>query len=470
MPVSPAYRADPPFAALGEGFADAVAPAAFPAPKLRRWDARAAARIGLETLTDKEKLAHFARFEPLPGQPGPLAMRYHGHQFRSYNPDIGDGRGFLFAQARDRDGRLIDLGTKGSGQTPYSRFGDGRMTLQGGVREVIASAWLEARGVPGCAILALVETGETLKREDEPPPIRGAVLTRQQLSHVRIGTFQRHAAEQRPDRIAALMEHAIACYYPQLKDVPTDARPAAFLETAVEANARLAAGWMAAGYVHGVLNSDNMTVTGESFDYGPWRALPVFAPSFTAAYFDQTGLYSYARQAESTLWNLTRLAECLALIAPATEPLEAALKGFQALYADALAARVCARLGVVSEGREPDLALLRALFKFLAERLAPFEGAFFDLFGGPASEARLAQSPRARVYRGPAWDELRALLDARTPARPERLSHAYFQNPDPVVVTIDVVRAAWAAIAESDDWTPLETLLGRIEGSASALV
>jgi uncharacterized protein YdiU (UPF0061 family) len=469
MPVSPAYVPDPRFADLGEGFFDVVAPASFPAPTLRRWDARAAALVGLETLADQEKLAHFARFEPLPGQPGPLAMRYHGHQFRSYNPEIGDGRGFLAAQLRDRAGRLLDLGTKGSGQTPWSRFGDGRMTLQGGVREVVASAWLTARGVPGCAILALVETGETLQREDEPPPIRGAALTRLQHSHVRIGTFQRHAAEERPDRVAALLEHAIACYYPQLKDVSADARAAAFLEAAVAANARLAAGWMAAGYVHAVLNSDNMTVTGESFDYGPWRALPVFAPGFTAAYFDQTGLYAYARQAESTLWNLTRLAECLAQIAPATGLLEAALKGFQALYADALSARICARLGVLSEGRDADLALLRALFAFLAERLAPFEAAFFDLFGGPAGEARVTAGPRARAYRGTAWDSLRALLYARAPDRPERLSRSYFEGAEPVVVTIDVVRAAWGAIADADDWAPLETLLARIDESGEAM-
>ena len=140
MPVSSAYVPDPRFVALGEKFYDPMEPAAFPAPVVRLWDQRAAATVGLETLTDDEKLKHFARFEPLPGQPGPLAMRYHGHQFRSYNPDIGDGRGFLFAQLRDAGGRLLDLGTKGSGKTPYSRFGDGRMTLQGGVREAIAAA------------------------------------------------------------------------------------------------------------------------------------------------------------------------------------------------------------------------------------------------------------------------------------------------------------------------------------------
>ncbi len=468
MPLSPAYRPDPRFAQLGEGFADPVTPAAFPKPTLRHWDARAAATVGLEGLTDEERLAHFARFAPLPGQPGPLAMRYHGHQFRVYNPDIGDGRGFLYAQLRDRGGRLVDLGTKGSGQTPYSRFGDGRMTLQGGVREVIASAWLRACRTPGCAVLALVETGEPLVREDEPPPVRGAVLTRLQHSHVRIGTFQRHAYEGRKDRIAALTEHAIAAYYPHLEDQPADARPAAFLEAVVAANAQLAAAWMAAGYVHGVLNSDNMTVTGESFDYGPWRALPVYAPAFTAAYFDQNGLYAYARQAGSTLWNLTRLAECLAEVAPAIEPLQAALARFESLYAEALGARMCARLGVRPEGTEADLALVRALYAFLGARLPPFEGALFDLFGGPASRERLAASPRARHYRGPEWEALRARLDARAPERPERLEDGYFQGAEPVAVTIDVVRDAWSAIAERDDWSALEALLARIEAMERA--
>jgi uncharacterized protein YdiU (UPF0061 family) len=463
MPVSPAYRPDPRFAQLGEGFADPVTPAAFPGPTLRRWDGRAAARVGLETLTEEERLAHFARFTPLPGQPGALAMRYHGHQFRVYNPDIGDGRGFLFAQMRDRDGRLVDLGTKGSGQTPYSRFGDGRMTLQGGVREVVASAWLEACQVPGCAILALVETGETLTREDEPPPVRGAVLTRLQHSHVRIGTFQRHAYEGRKDRIARLMEHAIEVYYPALAAIAPETRPAAFLESVVAANAELAAAWMAAGYVHGVLNSDNMTVTGESFDYGPWRALPVYAPGFTAAYFDSQGLYAYARQAESTLWNLTRLAECLAEIAPAVEPLQAAINRFQTHYAEALGRCIAARLGVKPAGAEADLALLRALYTFLGVRLPSFEGALFDLYGGPASEARLAASPRARAYRGAEWEALRALLFAREPDRRERLASAYFQAADPATVTIDVVRGAWNAIAERDDWSALDTILSRID-------
>ena len=180
MPVSSAYHPDPRFATLGPDFADPVRPAAFPQTLLRFRNDRAAATVGLETLDDAEWLAAFARFEPLSdNQPQPLAMRYHGHQFRTYNPDLGDGRGFLFAQLREQgSGRLLDLATKGSGRTPWSRGGDGRLTLKGGVREVLAAEMLETLGVPTSRAFSLVETGEDLERNDEPSPTRSAVLVR----------------------------------------------------------------------------------------------------------------------------------------------------------------------------------------------------------------------------------------------------------------------------------------------------
>lgn len=463
MPLAPSYRPDPKLPALGPGFFDPVAPAKFPAPKLRVWDARAARSVGLDMLSARERERHFIEFAPLPENiEQPLALRYHGHQYRVYNPDIGDGRGFLFAQLRDGAGRLMDLGTKGSGRTPYARTADGRMTLQGGVREVIAARWLRALGVPGCDILALAETGEELVRQDEPPPVRGAVMTRLQHSHIRIGVFQRCAYEERPDRIAALLDHVVEAYFPVLGDLPVHERPAAFLEEAVRANAQLAAAWMAAGFVHGVLNTDNMTVTGASFDYGPWRALPVYAPDFTAAYFDEGRLYAYGRQPEAALWNLTRLAECLTLIARETSSLEAALGRFAPEYERALDARICARLGVVAQGAERDRALTGALYAFMHDRRPPFEGVFFDLYGGPASEERLAASPRVRAYAGAAWEGLRELLFARAPVDAARLEHAHFAKPDPASVTIDVVRDVWSAIAARDDWSALEALLGRI--------
>ncbi len=159
MPVDAAYTPQPVFAALGPEFSDPVAPAGFPQLTPRFWNARAAATVGLAGLTEAERAEHFGRFVPLPGQPGPRAMRYHGHQFRTYNPELGDGRGFLAAQLRAVDGRLLDLATKGSGTTPWSRSGDGRLTLKGGVREVLAASMLEALGVPTSRAFALYETG-----------------------------------------------------------------------------------------------------------------------------------------------------------------------------------------------------------------------------------------------------------------------------------------------------------------------
>ncbi len=189
------YRPSTAHADLGEGFYDPVEPADFPMRVVRYRDRRWAARIGLGELDEAAFEKHFARFLPLPeNYPHPLALRYHGHQFQVYNPEIGDGRGFLFAQAYDEKDRLLDLATKGSGRTPWSRTGDGRLTLKGGVREVLATRMLEALGVYTSKSFALFETGEPLVRGDEPSPTRSSVLTRLSHSHIRIGTFQRFAA------------------------------------------------------------------------------------------------------------------------------------------------------------------------------------------------------------------------------------------------------------------------------------
>ncbi len=469
MPVSPDYRPDPRFMTLGPEFADPVRPADFPQTLLRVRNDRAAASVGLQGLTDAEWLSHFGRFEPLPdNQPGPLAMRYHGHQFRTYNPDLGDGRGFLFAQLREAGtGRLLDLATKGSGQTPWSRRGDGRLTLKGGVREVLAAAMLEALGVPTSRAFSLVETGEALERNDEPSPTRSAVLTRLSHSHIRFGTFQRQAYHERADNIGRLVDHCVETYFPHLAEAPD--RAVALLDEAVGRTARLAARWMAAGFVHGVLNTDNMVVTGESFDYGPWRFLPRNDPNFTAAYFDQTGLYSFGRQPEAAFWNLQQLAGCLTLTAE-QEALVAVLNGFAAAYRDGLREAMIARLGVVSRGEEADIALVNAAFRALAEGGEPlrWEPFFFDWFGGPASETRALGGPRAAVYAGEAFVAFRRLLAEFAPDRPERLEAAMFGRDEPEELLIDEVEALWAPIAERDDWGPLEAKLARIEAARLA--
>ena len=467
MPVSPVYRPDPRFPELGPEFADPVRAEAFPETILRFRNDRAAATVGLDTLTDEEWIAHFGRFEPLPRNiDPPLAQRYHGHQFRVYNPEIGDGRGFTFAQMREAGtDRLLDLGTKGSGRTPWSRSGDGRLTLKGGVREVLATAMLEALGVPTSRSFSLVETGEGLERGDEPSPTRSAVLVRLSHGHIRFGTFQRHAFFERPDRITALTDHVIANYYPELEGA--NDRPVAMFQAVVARSARLAARWMAAGFVHGVLNTDNMNLTGESFDYGPYRFLPHNDPNFTAAYFDHSGLYSFGRQPEAVFWNLQQLAGALSLVA-GSEPLVEALNRFGTVYRDELTAAMLARLGVRRRGTEADATLVQAAFRAFAEggerlRWEPF---FFDWFGG--EERRALGGVRGGLYAEEGFAEFRRLLAGFQPDRPERLADPYFARPEPEELLIGEIEALWTAIAEADDWSLFEAKLARIEAARLA--
>ncbi len=469
MPVTDAYRPDPRFQRLGVDFADPVSPADFPQSIIRFRNHRASASVGLDALTDEEWRAHFARFEALPGnQTAPLAMRYHGHQFRVYNPDLGDGRGFLFAQMRETPGgRLLDLGTKGSGRTPWSRGGDGRLTLKGGVREVLATAMLEALGVPTSRSFSLIETGEGLQRNDEPSPTRSAVLTRLSHSHIRFGTFQRHAVLERPDLIAILIDHVVDCYYPTLAGAADPA--AALLETVVDRAAVLTARWMTAGFVHGVLNTDNMNITGESFDYGPYRFLPRNDPNFVAAYFDSTGLYSFGRQPEAVFWNLRQLAGAFSL-ATETQPLVDALNRFSAAYRAALSAAMVGRLGLAPRGAEHDVDLANAAFLALAEggetlRWEPF---FFDWFCGAASEARAMRGSRSSLYGGEASTAFRAILAQYQPLRPERLAHDYFARTGPEELLYDEIEALWSEIAERDDWTAFEAKLAGLEAARVA--
>ena len=469
MPLSPLYRPDPRFERLGAEFADPVRPASFPRSEIRFRNDRAAAAVGLDTLTDDEWRGRFARFEPIPdNQAQPLAMRYHGHQFRVYNPDLGDGRGFLYAQLREAGtDRLLDLGTKGSGPTPWSRAGDGRLTLKGGVREVLATAMLEALGVPTSRTFSLIETGEDLQRSDEPSPTRSGVLTRLSHSHIRFGTFQRHAYFDRADLIGELIDHVSETYYPELG--AAEDRPTALLTAVIGRAAHLAARWMAAGFVHGVLNTDNMNITGESFDYGPYRFLPRNDPNFVAAYFDQNGLYAFGRQPEAVLWNLQQLAGAMTL-ASETESLVEALNGFSGAYRDALRDAMLNRLGVVSRGEEADIVLVNLAFRTLAEagELVRWEPFFFDWFGGAASEKRALAGPRKTLYGGEQALAFRAALKDFETERPDRLADPYFAREEPEELLYDGIEAIWAPIAERDDWGAFNAKLAAIEAARIA--
>jgi len=423
----------------------------FPQTILRFRNDRAAASVGLGALTDEQWLQHFGRFNPLPDNlPQPLALRYHGHQFRVYNPEIGDGRGFLFAQMRDAAGRLMDLGTKGSGLTPYSRTADGRLTLKGGVREILATEMLEALGVNTSKTFSIVETGEALERNDEPSPTRSAVMVRLSHGHIRIGSFQRLLALEEREQMAALVAYCLEQFPgpPPPEDAPGRDEPAVILmHQLVERLADLAASWMVAGFVHGVLNTDNMNITGESFDYGPWRWLPAWDPGFTAAYFDQTGLYAFGRQPEALHWNCGQFAVAMRLLTEA-EPLLAAMNRFGDLYMRAIARRWCWRLGIEPQGLEQDTRLIGACEKAMRESKVQPDEFFYRHRGGRNAEG-----------------ELNELLASY---RPTNHYHPYWTGGAVQSMLIDEVETLWSAIDERDDWAPLHDKVAAIRRMGEA--
>ncbi|HAP10951.1 MAG TPA: YdiU family protein [Afipia sp.] len=463
MPVSPHYRASTSHAALGPEFYDVVAAAEFPDHILRYRNQRAAKTVGLDMLSDEEWIAHFGRFQPLAENfKEPLALRYHGHQFRTYNPELGDGRGFLFAQLYDDKGRLLDLATKGSGKTPWSRTADGRLTLKGGVREVLATAMLEALGVDTSKTFSLIETGEALVRGDEPSPTRSSVMVRLSHSHIRIGSFQRQAFLRSTENIQKLLDYTIRTYMPEVWRDDVAARAIAFLEEVCRRVARVGAQWMAAGFVHGVLNTDNINVTGESFDYGPWRFLPFLEPAFTAAYFDETGLYAYGRQPDALFWNVTRLAECL--LGLADQPsLEKALGVFEPAIRQEFTDAMLRRLGVQPRDAVSDNELVRALWIFLSETKAPFEQTFFDWFGGLKSAERAANSPSKDHYVNTAFAAVRDALKDFVPREGVDLNQAFFSRPVACSMLIEEVEAIWKPIADNDDWSVFHAKLQAID-------
>jgi serine/tyrosine/threonine adenylyltransferase len=449
---SSAYQPDPAILALAPWLASPVEGAPFPETRIRFRNDRAAASLGLAGLDDAAWAAHFGRFAPLPGNlPQPLALKYHGHQFRVYNPEIGDGRGFLFAQLRGADGRLMDLGTKGSGTTPFSRAGDGRLTLKGAVREILATEMLEALGVNTSKTFSVIETGENLWRNDEPSPTRSAVLVRLSHSHIRIGTFQRLLAIEDAESMASLVDYCLAQFpgRPPPADAPGRDEPAVqLMHQVVERMADLAASYMVAGFVHGVLNTDNMNVTGESFDYGPWRWLPAWDPGFTAAYFDHAGLYAFGRQPEALHWNCGQFAVALRLLADSA-PLIAALERFGPLYMTAVARRWCWRLGVAPQGVEADTQLVAACEAAMRESNAQPDAFFFSHRGGRGAPSG-------------------ALADALADYTPLPLTHEYWDDAAPQSLLIEEVEAIWAAIDEGDDWSLLHAKVAMLRRMGAA--
>ncbi len=440
-----------PLLQLGHDFYDAVQSAEFPEKKLRYLNSS----LNLNFPTD-----HLWHFKPLQNNlPDCLALRYHGHQFQHYNPDIGDGRGFVFAQllqSNPQNNQWYDLGTKGSGTTPHSRSGDGRLTLKGAVREALATEMLTSLGVDTSKTACIFETGENLIRNDEPSPTRSAVLTRFSRGHIRIGTFQRLAALNQIDNIKKLTSYCMNFYYQNeyIKiDLPDQNLLAArFFQVVCEKNADLVAQVMMAGFVHGVLNTDNINISGELFDYGPYRFMPQYDPTFTAAYFDYQGLYAYGRQPHSFFWNLNQLGFSLKKAYPDL-PFEQILENFSVDFNTSIQKYFSERLNLKFKTTEDCSVAISEFFKYLEKNKLFFEQTFFDFHSCKSTEV-LKKHPKAgsvvkALEKADILDESLAKSD-------------YFKNEKPQTLLIEEIETIWSAISENDDWSLFDKKLKSI--------
>lgn len=472
---------EPSIEGLGEAYWDGVEAAAFPQTRLRFRNDALLEQLGLDpaAVADRDFEAAYGRFEarqPL------LALRYHGTQFGTYNPFLGDGRGFLYGQLRDIRGDLQDLGSKGSGTTPWSRGGDGRLTLKGGVREIIAAEALHRLGVSTSRTLSLVETGEELYRSDEPSPTRSSVMVRLARTHLRFGSCERLLHRREPQQLERLWRHVQATYYPQLDQLEAEDRGLALYGELVERVARLAAEWMVAGFTHGVLNTDNMSLAGESFDYGPFAFLDSWDPGFTAAYFDQTSLYAYGQQPRVCHHNLRLLQEPLAMLWPRQE-LEQRLGRFGSVYTAHYRSRLMRRLGFDAALLEPGgkdwLAsdalpdLLLPTLQLLVDWPVAY-GSFFAclerhvaLAGLPAeAEALVPFVPGAPDPPRATWLAWRDVWWAwsQTWPHPETIAPSLARWNLPITPVRAEIERIWAAIDQRDDWSLLEDWLEQTRG------
>jgi len=324
------------------------------APALIKVNHPLARELGLDpaTLESAEGVAVLAGNAVAEGST-PIAQVYAGHQFGGFSPQLGDGRAILLGELERADGRLVDVQLKGSGRTPYSRMGDGRAWMGPVIREYIVSEAMHALGVPTTRALAAVSTGEIVLRE---APMPGAVLTRVAASHIRVGTFQYFAARQDTEALEVLTDYAIRRHYPDAEGAM------GLLKAVIAAQAELIAKWMGLGFIHGVMNTDNMTISGETIDYGPCAFMETYHPETVYSSIDHYGRYAYANQPQIAVWNLAQLATALlplmgedrdAAIAEATE----VVHGFADLYAAAWKRVFAAKLGLdPADERVPGIA------------------------------------------------------------------------------------------------------------------
>ncbi len=454
------FRFDNSYARLPERFFAKLPPTPVASPRLVRVNAALARDLGI----DPAKLASPEGVRVLAGNTiadgsEPIATAYAGHQFGGFSPQLGDGRAILLGEVIGRDGVRRDIQLKGSGPTPFSRRGDGRAALGPVLREYILSEAFAALGIPTTRSLAAVLTGEAVARETYLP---GAVLTRVAQSHIRVGTFQYFAAKGDFDGVKTLADHVIARHYPEARAAANPYR--AMLDLVMARQAALISQWLLVGFIHGVMNTDNMSISGETIDYGPCAFMDGFDPGQVYSSIDEGGRYAYGNQPRIAQWNLARLAETLLPLLDADQDAalgqaQAAIDGFGGMFDKAYAAGFRRKLGLMTD-ESGDLALGQGLLAAMAASKADFtltfrrlceavagrdkETALRGQFADTAALDAWLASWRQRLARdGHDWSRSQAMMRAANPAFIPR-NHR--------------VEAALAAALDSD-FVPFETLL-----------
>ncbi|ABD07200.1 Protein of unknown function UPF0061 [Rhodopseudomonas palustris HaA2] len=449
------------YAALPENFFARVAPTPVAAPRLIKLNRPLAQRLGLDPdRLDSPEGAEILAGTRVPEGAASIAMAYAGHQFGNFVPQLGDGRAILLGEVIDRDGVRRDIQLKGSGRTPFSRMGDGRAALGPVLREYIVSEAMAALGVPTTRSLAAVLTGERVLRDPIQP---GAVLTRIASSHIRVGTFQFFASRGDRDAVRALADHVIARHYPEAAEA--DSPYLALLEGVIARQADLIARWMMIGFIHGVMNTDNTSIAGETIDYGPCAYMDTFDPKTVFSSIDHMGRYAFGNQPPIALWNLTRLAECLVPLLSddddkGVEIAQRALGGFADRFNAAYLAGLAAKLGLATTQPE-DTQLAQDFLAAMAKGRADFTLAFRRLSDAAIDPVDLGavralfDDPTAFDEWAPRWRSRISLEEQNNTARQTEM-----REVNPIYIPRNHrVEAVIRAAVDHDDFAPFEEIL-----------
>ncbi len=469
------FRFDNTYARDLAGLYTACKPALAPAPQLLFLNPQLALELGLDaaTLSAIEAAALFSG-QQLPEGAEPLAQVYAGHQFGGFSPQLGDGRALLLGEVLDVHGQRRDIAFKGSGRTPYSRGGDGKAAVGPMLREVLLGEAMHALGIPTTRALAVVATGEQVYRETTFP---GAVLTRIAASHLRVGTFQYFAARGELEKLRQLADYAINRHDPALAGTPD--RYLALLRAVAQRQAQLIAQWMNVGFIHGVMNTDNMTISGETIDYGPCAFMEAYNPATVFSSIDKGGRYAYANQAPIARWNLARLAEALlplmvdsddeAAVQQAVAQVTDVINDFPALYASALLQGQRAKLGLTQNTNDAgDAALVADWLTLLQDNEVDFTLAWRRLCDAADGDA----NPLRTLFGQPAsanpwlqrWAERCAMEDSAAGAPPSEERGQRMRQVNPRIIARNHrVEEALAAASAQGDLLPFKRLLAALQ-------